>query len=209
MLFNGLSRSLLTIVAVALTASRAQAQAIPKPAQAQQMLQNDPTLIARLQQMMQNSGLTPDQIRARLRAQGYPEALLDQYLPGTVRSDSASTPGDEVFAAMRALGIADSASVDSLSMMARSRRQRTALTDSAFLDTLRRAMMNDSTRAAIHALINSPALQRLQADSGFQVFGQDLFQNQTTLFDANSAGAVDPNYRFGPGDKLLLFLTGD
>ena len=29
-----------------------------------------------------SSGLTPEQIRARLRAEGYPEDLLDQYLPG-------------------------------------------------------------------------------------------------------------------------------
>jgi hypothetical protein len=33
------------------------------------------------------SGLTDDQIRARLRAAGYPDSLLDQYLPG-----SADTP---------------------------------------------------------------------------------------------------------------------
>ena len=55
---------------------------VPSPAQAQQMLRDNPALIARLQQMLRTSGLTPEQIRQRLRAQGYSEAMLDAYLPG-------------------------------------------------------------------------------------------------------------------------------
>ena len=67
--------------AVAIVAPIA-AQQIPSPAQAQQMLRQDPGLINRLQQMMQSSGLTPDQVRERLRAAGYPDSLLNAYLPG-------------------------------------------------------------------------------------------------------------------------------
>ena len=47
------------------------------PAQAQQMLQNNPALLQQLRQRILTSGLTPDQVRARLRAEGYPENLLD------------------------------------------------------------------------------------------------------------------------------------
>src|SRR3569833_3956276 len=90
-----------------------EAQSIPTPAVAQQMLRNDPSLLGRLQQMMTQSGLTADQVRARLRAQGYPESLLDQYLPGAT-ADSTGVPGADVFAAVRALGIGDSTTVDSL-----------------------------------------------------------------------------------------------
>ncbi|MEO8911333.1 MAG: hypothetical protein ABI408_14060, partial [Gemmatimonadaceae bacterium] len=50
----------------------------PTTAQAQQMLQN-PALLAQLRQRILTSGLTPDQVRARLRAEGYPENLLDAY----------------------------------------------------------------------------------------------------------------------------------
>ncbi|HEY4215959.1 MAG TPA: SLBB domain-containing protein [Gemmatimonadaceae bacterium] len=174
------------------------------------MLQNDPSLLSRLQSMMQSSGMTPDQVRARLQAQGYPQSLLDQYLPGSTSTDSTAVPSDDAFAALRALGIGDTLAVDSLRSRARVRTATTARLDSAFLDTLRKAMMNDSTRAAMRALLRSKDLQREQADSGFAVFGLDLFQNdQTKQFDPNSSGAADANYRFGPGDKLVLFLTGD
>jgi polysaccharide biosynthesis/export protein len=194
------------LVVVASTA--AWGQAIPSPAQAQQMLQNDPGAIARLQQMMQSSGLTPQQIRDRLKAQGYPDSLLDQYLPGG-GADSTAIPGDDVFAAIRALGIGDSTAVDSLRRQTTSRRKTKVLLDSAFLDTLQRAMQNDTTRSAVRALLRSKDLQRASADSGFNVFGADLFIGDNKLFDANTSGGADPNYRFGAGDKLVLFLTGD
>jgi protein involved in polysaccharide export with SLBB domain len=183
-------------------------QQLPSPSRAQQMLRSDPSLIGRLQQMMQSSGLTPDQIRARLRAQGYPESLLDQYLPGG-QADTTALPSEEVFAAVRALGVGDSTLVDSLSLSARSRRRTTARLDSAFLDTLQRALQNDSVAAAVRALLTSRDMQRQFADSGFRVFGLELFKGETTLFDANATSGADPSYRFGPGDQLVLFLTGD
>src|SRR5947208_3233498 len=97
----------LNLVLIALSSTVLPSQ-VPSPAQAQQMLQGNPALIARLQQMMRTSGLTPEQIRQRLRAQGYSEAMLDAYLPGA-SADSTALPGEDVFAAVRALGIADSA----------------------------------------------------------------------------------------------------
>jgi protein involved in polysaccharide export with SLBB domain len=48
-----------------------------------------------------------------------------------------------------------------------------------------------------------------EADSGFAIFGLDFFRRQTTQFEPNLTGPVDANYRFGPGDKLVLVLTGD
>ena len=51
--------------------------------------------------------------------------------------------------------------------------------------------------------------ERASRDSGLAIFGLDLFANGTSLFDANQAGPVDRNYRLGPGDRLLLLLTGD
>src|SRR5690348_15695891 len=88
------------------TIARAQR---PTAAQAQQLLQNNPELVAQLRQRIVTSGMTPDQIRARLRAEGYPENLLDAYLPGNTVSDSlGAAPGTDVFAAVMALGIADS-----------------------------------------------------------------------------------------------------
>jgi len=210
-MFVRTARPFLALLAITLLSTTVRAQlpsTLPSPAQAQQMLQTNPALVTRLQQMLQSSGLTPDQIRARLRAQGYPEALLDQYLPGT-RADSATVPGTDVFAAVRALGLGDSLTVDSLSNMAKARRRVQVRDDSAFADSVMRALKNDTTARAIRTLLRSAALQRSQLDSGFKIFGLDLFEGQSTLFDANTGGSADPNYRFGPGDRMVLVLTGD
>ncbi|HEX3867649.1 MAG TPA: SLBB domain-containing protein [Gemmatimonadaceae bacterium] len=180
---------------------------LPSPAQAQQLLENNPALGARIQQMVQSSGLTPDQIRERLRAQGYPDTLLDQYL-GSAKVDSTLVPGDQVFAAMRALGIGDSTEIKSLTTRARSQRHNPA--DSiAFLDTLQRALQNDTIADAIRTVLRSRSDRLQLADSGNKIFGLDLFSGATTQFDANAGGAADPNYRFGPGDQFFLILTGD
>jgi polysaccharide biosynthesis/export protein len=46
-------------------------------------------------------------------------------------------------------------------------------------------------------------------DSGYSVFGLDVFRSSTSQFDPSLAGPVDANYRLGPGDRLVLILTGD
>ena len=85
----------------------AAAQARPTPEQAQQLLQN-PDLLRQLQSQLRSSGLTPEQIKSRLRAQGYPESMLDAYLPNAMGTTSTTgLPSDEVFGALRSLGLAD------------------------------------------------------------------------------------------------------
>ena len=42
-----------------------------------------------------------------------------------------------------------------------------------------------------------------------RVFGVDVFQRTTTQFLPMLAGPVPPDYRLGPGDELVLILTGD
>jgi len=210
-MFRKFCFALLVCVSIDSVSSRsAAAQTLPTPAQAQQMLQSNPAIIQQLQQMVRGSGMSADQIRTRLRSQGYPESLLDQYMPGAARTDSLAIPNEDVFAAVRILGLADSSAVDSLSRTSRGRRRLRAQDDSAFLDTLRRALQNDTTASAIRAILASRGLARQQLDSGFAVFGLDLFQEGSTQFETNAVqGGADPNYRFGPGDQLNLVLTGD
>jgi protein involved in polysaccharide export with SLBB domain len=43
---------------------------------------------------------------------------------------------------------------------------------------------------------------------GPNIFGLDLFRRSTSQFDPTQAGAADPGYRVGPGDVLVLILTG-
>lgn len=154
---------------------------LPSPAVAQQMLQSNPDLAAQLRAKIAASGLSPDQIRARLRAAGYPESFLDDYLQGADTTRKVS-PGSNTLDAVRSLGIIGGAALDSLG----------ALTDSA------RAAM-DSLRA--------DSLQKLGL--GLRVFGLDIFRSSNSLFEPNLGGPVDDNYRLGPGDELVLVLTGD
>src|SRR4030088_956926 len=98
--------SLLLIVGAVGFAPSAFAQN-PTAAQAQQMLHNNPALLQQLRQRIMTSGLSADQVRARLRAEGYPESLLDAYLPGSTAGADAGPPSDEVFSAITQLGITD------------------------------------------------------------------------------------------------------
>ena len=161
----------------------------PTPAEAQVLLKTRPDLVAQLRQRFATSGLTRDQVHARLRAEGYPEDLLDSYLPGA--SGDVAPLTDDVFRAVRALGVSDS-------------------TDIALLQGLTAGPPAGAGRSA-----NAPAVKdtveiaRSLADSGFTIFGLDVFRGSTSQFDPNLAGPVDANYRLGPGDKLVLILTGD
>src|SRR6186713_956340 len=101
-MFRKFCFALLVCVSIDSVSSRsAAAQTLPTPAQAQQMLQSNPAIIQQLQQMVRGSGMSADQIRTRLRSQGYPDGLLDQYMPGAARTDSLAIPNEDVFAAVR------------------------------------------------------------------------------------------------------------
>src|SRR5206468_4512499 len=124
--------------------------------------------------------------------------------------DSTTVPSEDIFAAVRSLGLADSLALDSLTTQSRGRRRTRNQADSAFADTILRAMRsNDTTAAAVRSLLRSREIQRQVADSGFNVFGLDMFDSQTSQFDPKMAVGADPNYRFGPGDRLTLVLVGD
>jgi len=166
----------------------------PTPAQAQELLRTRPDLVAQLRQRLTSSGLTPDQVRARLRAEGYPEDMLDPYL-ADARGDTVSAPSDSALLAARALGITDSSDV----ALAPSRSRLVPI--SAPIDTA--ALRARPGFSDTSAFILPPR------DSGYTVFGLNVFQGGTSQFDPNGAGPVDASYRLGPGDQLVLILTGD
>jgi protein involved in polysaccharide export with SLBB domain len=293
----------------------------PTPEQAQILLQTRPDLVAQLRQRFATSGLTRQQVHDRLRAEGYPENLLDAYLPGM--SGEAPTPTDDVFAAVRSLGVVDSADVEAMLSgkaipypptvasgvvcvvdpyaaryypgqtypsepypgqtypgqtypgqtypgqtypgqtypgqrlpgdTSMQRRPTTQLpgqysppgsvymppvspTDTTMLGqtditgglpgqlTPAARSVNPCPPGQIPAradprmydpryetlLIGRDSLDRYAAlvDSGYAVFGLDVFRSSTTRFDPSLSGPVDANYRLGPGDRLVLILTGD
>lgn len=161
------------------------AQARPSPAQAQALLQSRPELVQQLRQRIITSGMTPEQVRARLRAEGYPENLLDAYLPGS--TSQPGIPSDEVFGAIRRLGIAEA---DDVEMM--------------------RTMLRDGASALGPApQVRDDDAGGIPRDSAEVLFGLSLFRNATSEFLPTMDGPVDANYRLGPGDQLVLILTGE
>jgi polysaccharide export outer membrane protein len=164
-----------------------------------------------LRQRLQQSGLTPDQIRARLRAAGYSEDLIDQYLVPASPGQAAPPPNSEMLRAMAALGFHDLAlatdTTDALGVLLT--RDDSLLLDSLELrigvdsiplkvDSLGQRVLDvDSARAIAH---------RLRAP---RLFGYDVFRRASTQFAPVLAGPVDAGYRLGPGDELVLILTGD
>jgi protein involved in polysaccharide export with SLBB domain len=79
--------------------------------------------------------------------------------------------------------------------------------------------MSDSVRQLLDSL-RYRHLDSLRADSladsleaiqpaGLKVFGVETFRRLSTQFEPSDAGPVDENYQLGPGDELVLILTGD
>ena len=175
-------------------------QQLPNPDQARELLQNQPDMVRQLRDKLSQSGLSQDQVRARLRAAGYPETFLDDYLSGADTSRMVR-PGPRTLDAVQALGILSPQEADSL----QTQDSLFAMSDSVrqLLDSLRYRHL-DSLRA--DSLADS--LEAIQP-VGLKVFGVETFRRLSTQFEPMDAGPVDENYRLGPGDALVLILTGD
>ncbi|HXC25713.1 MAG TPA: SLBB domain-containing protein [Gemmatimonadaceae bacterium] len=209
-MFSLRSRFVAVCVFAGLPAALA-AQQLPSPGQAQQMLQN-PATVNKVCQRVATSGMTPDQIRARLRAAGYPDTMLDACLNGG-GNDTTFHPTGDVYAAVQQLGVVDSTDlalircgIDPDSLPA----DGSPASDSAGGHpgrSMRRMLADRCGGPHSDTLLNAQAKAR--ADSGYNIFGMDFFRHQSTLFQPNLNGPVDSTYRLGPGDELVLILTGD
>ena len=192
--------AVLLLPSARLSAQVPSGQQLPSPDQAEELLRTQPQLVEQLRQRLTQSGLSPDQVRSRLRAAGYPETMLDAYLQGADTTRPAPV-SPRTLDAVRALGVLSDEQADSLRRL----DSTMVMTDSvrAVLDSLklRRA---DSLRA--DSLADSVAVIR---GAGLKVFGIETFRRNTTRFQPSQAGPVDQNYRLGPGDLMVLILTGD
>src|SRR5207302_5118616 len=140
-----------------------QAQATSPQAQA---AQNNAAIRARVAASVKGSGMSADQIRLQLKSMGYSDNVINQVI-GAPGADTTGAVSEDVFLALRSLGIADSARVDSMRtpLFARSRAKTAA--DSLLLDDIEQALQSDSMRTAIIRVLNSPAARRAEHDSGF------------------------------------------
>lgn len=129
-------------------------------------------------QALRSSGMSPQQVRQRLRAAGYDTTLADPYFGG----GSTATQG-----ASTAAGLGSSEFANALQAMG---LLTTAGAENTAADSVRRV-----------ATATPP---RQQA----RVFGKDIFNRTATVFDPVTAGPVDPAYRLGIGDQVQLVVTG-
>ncbi|MGQ0639641.1 MAG: SLBB domain-containing protein [Gemmatimonadaceae bacterium] len=143
---------------------------IPSSAQIQTLVQQR-GLADAVRARIQQAGLTPEQVRERLRASGYDSSLLDPFL--TEQPGRDATISSDQSAALRSLGLspADTSNTPAVGVPAR--------------------------------------VQRPPDEAPSGVFGVDVFRRTTTQFLPLLSGPVPPDYRLGPGDVVVLILTGD
>lgn len=173
--------------ALSLVPANALAQSIPSPAEAQEMVRSNPELLEQIRERIMSSGMTEQQVRARLRAAGYPESLLDQFFGSASMMGRSSASTAQVLQSMRDLGLTDESDLRELRRLA---GLEPGISDGIRVDSL---SQRDST------------ISRASAE----IFGLSLFRESSSLFMPNVDGPVDAGYRLGPGDQLTLILTGD
>ncbi|UCC24254.1 MAG: SLBB domain-containing protein [Gemmatimonadales bacterium] len=141
---------------------------------------------------LEESGLTRAQVRDRLRRAGYNPSLADPYFDAMESGEISDSLGaDATFlGALRGIGV--TLRGDSQGMW-----DQRGLARDSFLggDSLYRT---DS----LGYLVAEP-------DTIPRVFGRNVFRRVSTTFDPILTGPVGENYRLGPGDQVLLALTGD
>jgi polysaccharide export outer membrane protein len=203
-------RPLLVAVLVCAGAPPSVVAQRPTASDASALLQSRPDLLNQLRERIMSSGMTPEQIRARLRAEGYPENLLDAYLTNPTATSGAEPSSADVLSAMNALGIADSSELGGLGGSEVEQIQPGRVPVPFSCDTLR-VEGDNVVRLEVDPRCGAPApatAPRYAAD-GSTLFGLDVFRRGTSQFEPNLAGPVDPSYRLGAGDRLVLILTGD
>jgi len=170
------------VAAVLATMSPLAAQQTPEQLkqQAEQLL-GHPISNQEILQRIQQSGLTPDQIRNRLQQAGYNPSAADAYLNALQSGSSNVPPGTnpmplvQVLAEQESFGGPGAAQYGQVPPGAQGYQGRYPSAE----DTL-----------------------------GPPVFGRDMFRRATSQFQPVTTGPVPPDYRVGPGDQLVLVITG-
>lgn len=132
-------------------------------------------------QRIRESGISRANARARLMEAGYNPALLDPYYDWLEQGeDIPSVPDQSFVRALEALGLLDEG-----------------------------VMPTGLDPISLQSSEDPLTLEEVPDESELQVFGLNLFRHATDQFEPLTAGPVDPDYRLGPRDELILIITGD
>ena len=139
-----------------------------------------------IMERLRQSGLSREQIRDQLMRAGYDPTMADPYF--TMMDEGGEAPsegGDELLGALEALGL--------------------------YLREVVEVSPEDSIAFGIPRLdsLGFPILEE-EEEEGLPLFGQNFFtRNNPYEYRALENGAVGADYRLGPGDEIILLITGD
>ncbi|HEY8483154.1 MAG TPA: SLBB domain-containing protein [Longimicrobiales bacterium] len=150
---------------------------------------------AEILEQLRQSGLSRAEVRARLQQLGLNPALADPYFDALERGGElpGGTPSGEFVEGLRRAGLVASPERDTLSPTSGRPPTDAALRDSTPRDSI--------------SADDAPA--DTLAPGELPVFGRSFFRHASTQFQPTTAGPVDPDYRLGPEDEIILVITGD
>jgi protein involved in polysaccharide export with SLBB domain len=170
------------LLTLALAAGPAPAQDLEMlRAQAERVL-GRPISAQEALRLLQQSGLTSDQVRDLLAGKGYERSAADPYL-AVLEGVTEQIPGSATPVPL----------LEALT--------GTDLTTSLASDSLPTDLLL--------ALQGLSAQQVAVEEEGPPIFGRDIFRQATTQFQPRTGGPVPADYRVGPDDEIILVLTGD
>ena len=138
-------------------------------------------------QLLQQSGLTPPQVRDLLQSRGYPPTMADPYL-AVLAGEAENVPtGTNPVPLVDALS-----GTDLLSRLGQGQVQNEALTG----------------QLGWYSGLD-PYGFAFEEEEGPPIFGREIFRRTTTQFQPSTAGPAPADYRVGPEDELILVVTGD
>ena len=189
--FRNIAAALFVIALAAAAPARAQTPSRADSARAEQAARRLTPAQLQILERLRNSGMSRDQVRQRLRDAGYDPNLADRYYDELSRPDTSQTTGSGT-RFTRPLPPPSSSLIGAL------RRIGVLQPD----DSLATAMMPRPDTLGPRP--RPEVTKKVEPE----VFGREVFA-ASTQFEPVMTGPVDPGYRLGPGDQMVLIVTGD
>lgn len=168
--------------------------------QAEQLL-GRPISDEEIMQMIQQSGLSPDEVRGRLEGRGVDPSLADPYLEAI--EGRREEPDEET----------DTMSRVQIMSALQGAQQGDAAGDTTPGQRFgQQAPVGQQGPLAgsevVRRIMEERLLLQRERERGPRIFGRELFLRSTTEFEPVKTGPVPDNYRVGPGDQVIVVLTG-
>ncbi len=154
-------------------------------------------------QVVPPPGTSAEEIQRQISAQGLRSEVLQRI------RESGMTP-DQIRQRLASMGydpsILDPYLSETADTTAMAQPSGTAITAAQALGLLAPPAPDDSLDVTVREAADSSALER---ERELRVFGLDVFRRTSSQFEPITTGPVPPGYTVGPGDELVLILTGD